>query len=88
MESLNEFIYNMQTKVRKQLEILQLKGNFIRLRTHDTRCYEQYVGIKSRHPEIVSELRLCHLKICNLRRFYFKVTLLDHVIQQIALWHL
>ena len=84
MESFNELILEMQTKVRKQLKISQLKEDFTKIGTQDIECYEQYVGIRSRHLKLVSELHFCYLKFCSIRQLYLKVTLLDPVVQQIA----
>ena len=81
MKSLNRLNFNMQTKVKKQLEISRLKENFTKLGTHDIKCYEQYVGIRSRHLKIIPEL---HPKSRSAKQLYLKVTFLDSVAQQIA----
>ena len=128
MESLNELVPSMQIKVRKQLENLQLKENFVDLRprplfqdadynlirctvdpchvvkqtkigTHVIKCYEQYVGKRSKKSKTVPEFARCpfiyhhiikrehylsHIKFCDMREIYLRNIVPDPIVQHIA----
>ena len=128
MESLNELVPSMQSKIRKQLETLQLVEDFTDLRprplfqdadfnlvrctidpchlvkstkigTHVIKCYEQYVGTRSKRSQTVPDYARCpfiynhiikrehylsHIKFCDMGQLYLSVNFPDPVVQQIA----
>ena len=67
--------------------------------THVIKCYEQYVGTRSKRSKTVPEFTRCsfihshiikrehylsHIKFCNMGKIYLKATFLDPIVQQIA----